>query len=128
MQTGQVLARLRSLNDPMVIRRGQREDLGYAHVAEPIAVGALELWRVLHGAHADDRPLALHQTRDRVVGADGPWIGQRNGGASEILKRQLPCSCLLHHLLVGRPELGEIQRLAPFDAWHQQLTGAILLG
>ena len=42
----------------MVIRRSQRHDLGYAHVAEPIGIGPLELWRVLHGADADDRALA----------------------------------------------------------------------
>ena len=128
VQAGQVLARLRPLNDPVVIRRRQRQDLGYAHVAEPIGVGPLELWRVLHGAHADDRPLTLHQAGDRVIGADGSRVGQRNRGASEIFECQLPRSCLLHHLLVCRPELGEVQRLAPLDTRHQQLTGAILLG
>ena len=128
VQPGQVLAGLGALDDPVVIGRGQRHDLGDAHVAEPVGIGALELWRVLHRADADDRALALHQARHRVVGADGAGVGQGDGGAGEVLERELAGPGLLDHLLVRGPELGEVEGLAALDAGHQELAGAVLLG
>ena len=54
----QELAGLGALDDPVVVGRGQRHDLGDAELGQGLLAGALELRRVLHRTDADDRALA----------------------------------------------------------------------
>ena len=60
----------------MVIRRGQRHDLGYAHVAEPIGSDP----GTLAGYSMEPTPMIApwpcHQAGNRMVGSDGSRVGQ----------------------------------------------------
>ena len=75
---------LRALDDPVVVRRGQRHDLADRVAGQGLLGGALVLRRVVHRADADDRALALHQPRHGVVGADRARVGQADRGALEV--------------------------------------------
>ena len=52
---------LGALDDPVVVGRGQGEDLADRIAVERLAAGPLPLGGVVHGADADDRALAGHQ-------------------------------------------------------------------
>ncbi len=86
------LTALGALDDPVVVGRGQRHDLADRVAGQRLLGGALELGRVLHRADADDRALALHQPRHRVVGADRAGVGQADRGALEVGDRRA-CRC-----------------------------------
>ena len=57
-RSAQEVAGLRALDDPVVVGRGQRDDLADRQPGQRLLAGALELGRVLHRADADDRALA----------------------------------------------------------------------
>ena len=89
VQAAQEVAGLRALDDPVVVGRGQRDDLRDGHLGERVGVHPLELGRVLHRADADDRALAGGQPRHRVVGADRARVGQADRRPGEVLHGQL---------------------------------------
>ena len=95
VHAAQEVARLGALDDPVVVRRRQRHDLADRVAGDRVLGRALPAGRVLHRADADDRALALHQPRHRVVGADPAGVGQRDRGALEVLDgracRRGPC-------------------------------------
>ena len=82
------LAGLRALDDAVVVRRRQRHHLADGVARDRLLGGALPLRWVLHRADADDRALAPHQARHRVVGADRARVGQRDRRALEVLDGQ----------------------------------------
>ena len=82
-------AALGALDDAVVVRAGDRDDLADAERAEGPLVGALELGRVVDGADADDHALAGHQPRHALDRADRAGVGQRDRGALEVADRQL---------------------------------------
>ncbi len=68
----QEVARLRALDDAVIVGRGQRHQLADAEFGDLLVAGTLELGRVLHRTGADDRALPpLHQAGHGVHGADG---------------------------------------------------------
>ena len=85
------LAGLRALDDPVVVGRGQRHDLADRVAGQRLLGGALVLRRVVHRADADDRALALHQPRHRVVGADRARVGEADRGALEVGRPRACC-------------------------------------
>ena len=121
----QELARLRALDDTVVVGRGQRHDARDRVAGQRLLGGALELRRVVHRADADDGGLALHEARHGVVGAEATDVGQADRGAGVVLHRQLVVLGLAHDLLVRRPELGEVHRLAALDRRGDELARAV---
>ena len=85
----QEVAALGALDDPVVVGRGQRDDLADGVAVERLVARALPLGGVVEGADADDRALARHEARHRVHGADAAGVGQRDRRALEVLDRQL---------------------------------------
>ena len=69
-------AALGALDDAVVVRARDRDDLADAERAEVRAVGALELGRVVDAPDADDDALARHQPRHALDGADGAGVGE----------------------------------------------------
>ena len=122
---GQELAALGPLDDPVVVGRGQGDDLADAHAGQGVGVGALVLGRVVDGADADDRRLAGHQAGDRQHGADGARVGDGQGGVGEVLHGQLVRLDLGDELLVGADEAGEVERVGLLDVGHQQGPGPV---
>ena len=83
---------------------------------------------VLHGANANDRSLALHQSGHGMDRANGSGVSQRDGGASEVINRELVGSRTTHDVLVGGPELRKVHLVAELHRWNQQLPRTIGLG
>ncbi len=122
------LAGLGALDDAVVVGRGEGHDLADRVARERLLGRALVLRRVVHRADAEDRALALHQPRHRVVGADRARVGEADRGALEVGDRELVVAGLADEVLVGGPEAGEVHRLGGLDRGHQQLAGAVGLG
>ena len=57
-----------------------------------------------------------------------PGLVKRDRGAGEVLAGQRPGAGLVHHRLVGRPELREVHRLAALDRHHHQRPLPVLAG
>ena len=111
----------------MVVGRGERQHLGDAEVGERLGRGALELGRVVHRADADDRPLPLHEARDGVHRADRAGVGEGDRRPGEVVGTELAAARLLHQVLVGGPELLEVERLGVLDRRDEELAGAVRL-
>ena len=85
-------ARLGALDDAMVVRRRDRDDLADAELAEGALVGALPLGGVVDGADADDHALAGHEARHRLDRADRAGVGERDEqDATETRPGQANC-------------------------------------
>ena len=111
----QEITGLRALDDPVVIGRRDREDLGHGIAVERLVARALPLGGVLERPDADDRALALHQPRHRVHGADRAGVGEGDSGPLEVRHREGGAAGLLHDVVVRRPELREVHALATLD-------------
>ena len=122
------LAGLRALDDPVVVRAGQRDDLADRQLGQGGLGHALVGGRVFHRADADDRALPLHQPRHRVHGADAARVGQRDRGAGVVLHGQLVAPRPSDHVLVRLPELPEVHLLAALDGGDHQVAAAVRLG
>lgn len=116
-----------ALDDPVVVRRGQRHDLGDAQLVQGVLGGALELGRVVHRADAHDEALSGHQAGHRVDGADAAGVGQRGGDAGEVVHAELAVAGAADDVLVGLPELEEVERLGLLDGRDDQLAVAVRL-
>ena len=116
------LARLRSLDDAVIVGRGEREGLRHGVADEGLFGGALPLSGVLHGADADDAALALHQSRHGVLGAERAGIRQADGRPGEVVHGERSCAGTAHDVLVGGPEAREVQRLGGLDVGHEELA------
>ena len=125
VHAGQELAALGPLDDPVVVGRGQGDDLADAHAGQGVGVGALVLGRVVDGADADDGRLAGHQAGDRQHGADGARVGDGQGGVGEVGHGQLVRLDLGDELLVGADEAGEVEGVGLLDVGHQQGPGPV---
>ena len=123
----QELAGLRTLDDAVVVGRGDGHQLADAQLGETVGGGAGELGGVIHGADADDGALALGQAGHGVASADAARVGQRNGDAGEVLAGQLAVAGADDDVLVGVDELLERQRLAFADGRDDEGAGAVLV-
>ena len=107
--------RLRALNDPVIVRARDRDDLR----APP---GDLA-----DGAGRDDRALALHETRDRRHGAQRAGVRQLNRATSEIVGQEPVGTRLLDKRFVRRVERREVHRLGVLDHRYDERPAAVLL-
>ena len=122
------LARLRPLDDPVVVGRRQRDDVADAEPGDRAGIGALVLGRVVDGADADDGALAGHQPGDGVDGADRPRVRECERGAGEIVGTDLADAHPADDVLVGGEEGVEVEGVGFFDVGHQQAVRAVGLG
>ena len=87
--------RLRALDDAVVVGAGDGHDLADAELAEALVGHTAELDRVADRADRDDAPLAGHEPGHRGDRAEAARIGERHGGAGEIVRHELVASRLL---------------------------------
>ena len=104
----------------MVVGGGQGDDLADGMAGQGVGAGTGEGGRVVHGADPHDEPLAGHEARHRVQGADHAGVGQGHGGTPEVVKVQLVLAGLGHEGLVGLHELGQVHEVGLLDGGHQQ--------
>ena len=121
------LAAARTLDDAVVIGGGQREHLADGVVRDDLLAGTLEFRRVVQGADADDGGLALGEAGHGVDGADAARVGQGHGGALVVVGRQLAVAGALDEVLVGVPELREVERLGLLDVRDHEQACAVRL-
>jgi hypothetical protein len=120
VQAPQEVTGLGALDDAVVVRRGQGDDLRDGHLGQRVGVHPLELGRVLHRADADDRALTCRQPRHRVVGADRARVGQADRRPREVRDGELVGPRAPDDVLVGPPELREVHLLGALDRCHDQ--------
>ena len=120
-------AALRALDDAVVVRAGDHDDLADADGAEGALVGALELGRVVDRADTHDDGLAGHQPRHALDRADGARVGEADVGALEVRHGELVGLHLANEVLVGGEEAGEVQRVRVAQHRHHQRAGAVAL-
>ena len=121
----QELTALRTGDDAVVVRVGERGDLAHAELGECRRVGALVLGRVADRADADDEALTRHQSRHRVDGADHAGVRDRAGGPREVVGRHRAAAHLLDQRLVCLPEAGEVECVSLLHARHQERVRSV---
>jgi hypothetical protein len=117
---------LRALDHAVIVGARQRQDLFDAKRAERLGPGVCESGRIGDGARRDDRALARGQPRDRRHGADAAGVGQAKRGAGQIVGPELVVAGLRYQRFVRGSELGEIERVRPFDDRDDQKPRAVL--
>jgi hypothetical protein len=122
---GQELPGLGPLDDPMVVRAGDADDLAHPELGQGLRGRALELAGIVDPSGGHDQALARHQPRDRELCSDGPRVRQGDVGAGEVVRRQLVGPNLADDLLVGGPESGEVQAVRSLDVRDQQGPRAV---
>ena len=122
------LARLGALDDAVVVRRGERDDLAQAEAGQGAGVGPLVLGGVVDGADADDGPLAGHEPGDGVDGADGARVGEGDGRAGEVVGADLAAADPADQVLVGGEVAVEVEGVGALDVGDQEAVGAVGLG
>ena len=120
-------ARLRPLDDAVVVGRGDREDLAQAELGDDPRVRRLEPGGVTERADPDDRPLAGHEPRHRLHRAERARVGQAHRRAGEVLRRDAIGVHLAHEVLVGEHEGPEVERVRVADAGDEQRPRPVAL-
>ncbi len=119
----QEAARLRPLDDAVVVGGGHRHDL----LRSQHRADGGEAHGVTDRAGRDDRPLTAHQPRDRGGGAEAPGVGESEVRAHEVLGGERARACPLHQHVVGGEEALEGQAGGVADHRNQQRAGAVAL-
>ena len=102
----QEAAGLGSLDDPVVVGRGERHHL----LGADLIADLRQARRVADRAGRDDRALAGHQPGHRGAGAQAARVGERDVRADQVVGGQRVGPRLLDQLVVGGEELVEAQR------------------
>ena len=119
-------AGLGALDDPVVVRRGHRRDLGDAERLQLLGGSVRPLDGIGDRADRDDRALARHQSRHRGDGADPAGVRQRDVRALEVVRGELVLPRLGDQVLVIGVKACEIERVSAADARHHQRARAVL--
>ena len=123
---GQEQPRLGTLDDAVVVGRGERDHLADAELGQRRSgsVG-LEPGGVAERPDADDRPLAGHEPGHRLDGAERAGVGERHRGPGEVVGAGLARVDLADEVLVGEDERAEVERVGVLDAGHDQGARAV---
>jgi hypothetical protein len=116
----EIRARLRALNDAMVVRRRHRHHFRDAEVGEDARIGGGVFGGVVDRAGGDDRALRHHQTRDGCDGAERSGIRQRERRTFKVGDFELIVARLAHDVVVALEELREVHRVRAFDVRDEQ--------
>ena len=116
---------LGALDDPVVVRAGDGDDLADADRTQAGTIRTLELGRVVDAADTHDHGLARHQSGHRLDGADRARIGEADVGAHEVVDGQLVALDLADDLLVRREEPGEVERVRIAQHRHHERATAV---
>ena len=119
--------RLRALDDAVVVRRGEHEDLRHPELRQRGRVGALIRRGIVERADPDDGPLPRHQARDRLHGADGARVRQTDRCAREVIGGDLVRAHLADEVFVRAPECAEVERVGVTDHRHEQGARSVAL-
>ncbi len=109
----------------MVISRTEGDYFRHSELGQLTGVGTLPLSRVIDRPDADYGPLPGHQPRHRLHRAQSARVGYRYGRAGEVAHVDLSRTHLADKLLVGPPELAEIEGVGLFDNGHHKRSGPV---
>ena len=88
LDPAQELARLRALDDAMVVGAGHGHDLAHPEIAQPRLSDVAQAGWEVDRAGGDDRPLSAHQPRNRRDGAESARVGQGDAAAAQLVDGQ----------------------------------------
>ena len=117
-----------TLDHAVIVGRSEGDRLTDSQLGQGLRARALKLGGIFKGASTDDRTLAAHQTRNRMLGTDTARIREGDRGAGEVVGKELVTAGLRDDGLVGTDELAEGHLLGLLDTRNQQHTGAVGLG
>ena len=117
-----------ALNHAVIVGAGQGDNLRQTLLSNQLLGQTTELSRVLESTHTNNGGLALRQAGHRVNGTDTAGVGQRHGGAAEILDGQRAVTAALDDVVVSVPELAEAQLLGTLNVRNHQVTRTIGAG
>ncbi len=124
---GEEEARLRPLDDAVVVGGGEGHGLADAELGHRTGVGGLEARRVGEGSDPDDDPLSRHQPRHRLDRPERAGVGEGHRRPVEVVGGDAVGVDLAHQLLVGGHESPEVQRVGVGDARDEQGAAAVRL-
>ena len=105
--------RLRALDDPVVVRAGDSDDLRAGDFADRPG--------------RDDRALALYESRHGRDRTQRAGIGELDRAAREVIGHQAVGAGFLDQRLVGGMKGREVHRFGVLDDRHDQRAAAVLL-
>ena len=81
-------ARLGALDNAVIVGTRHRHHLADTKLSAQVLADALEFRGEVDGPGGDDGALAGHEAGDGAFGADGAGVGERDGGAGEVVGGQ----------------------------------------
>ena len=125
MHASQEFSGLSTLDDAMVVGRGERRHLGDTQLRYSSGRVALVGGGIVNRSNPEDHALARHEASDGVIGAKATRVRQGGGNPLEIVDGQLISAPLSDDLLVSSPEIKEVHLLGALDSRHNQLARSI---
>ena len=110
----------------MIVGTRHRHHFRDTELAQSTVSDGAELGRVPDGAGRDNRALTLHQPRHGGDRADAAWIGEHDGGAAQLVRRQLAGAGLCDQRLVLIAEGDEVEPVRVVDHGDEQGAAAVL--
>jgi hypothetical protein len=120
-------ARLRALDDAVVVGRRHRHHLADAEEAQGARGHRAVLGRIVEGARGDDHALPRHQPGGGRGGAHGARVRERDGRAHEVVGRDRPLARPRHEVVEHLQEVREVELARVLDVGHEQGAAAVLL-
>ena len=116
-----------TLNDAVVVCARHRHNLRHTKRVEIGFVGALEFSGVINGANTNDHALTRHESWDRLHGADGARVRNRDVGALEVGDCQLVGFDFANDVVISNEKSGEIKCVCIAKNRHDQRASPITL-
>ena len=125
MHAAQEFSGLSTLDDAMVVGRGERRHFGDPQFRYSGGGVALVGGGIVDRSDPEDHALARHEASDGVIGSKASRVRQGGGNPLEIVDGQLIGAPLPDDLLVSSPEIEEVHLLGAFDSRHNQLARSV---
>ena len=119
------LAGLSALDDAVVVRARDRDDLGDTEIRDRAGIGRLPFGGQRNRADADDDTLVRHEAGHGLDGANAAGVRERHGGATEVVHRELVDAGTSDQRVVGIDEATEVERVDVAQRWHEQGAASV---
>ena len=120
MEVSQELTGLGPLNDSMVVRARNRDELADAELGQHLGVRGLVLGGISDRTGPDDQALALHKARHGLRCAYRSGVREGHRRVGEILEFEIVVTNSSNQVLVGIEEALEVELIRVLDIRNQQ--------
>jgi hypothetical protein len=126
LHAGQEQPRLRALDDPVVVGRGDGHDLADAQDGEGAGGHGPVLRGVVQGPRGHDQSLPGHEPWRGGGGPDGAGVGERHRGPQEVVGRDGALARAGHEVVEGLQEAREVERVGVLDVGDEEGARSVL--